>query len=117
MDPYKSEKTLSLWDDNRRRGITLRNLQTGRRYSFVLKRSFVVGRVKELCDMQITVEDKYISGKHLRFINEGDGISVEDLNTTNGTELNGDRIYSKARLRQGDILKIGKTKFEVTFEH
>lgn len=114
MGTYRSENTISLWDDHSKRGITLKNLQTGKRYSFVLKHSFVVGRKRELCDLQITTEDRYMSGKHLRFINEGEAVYVEDLHTKNGTRLNGKPITSKARIRQGDILKMGRSEFEIT---
>lgn len=113
MDTYRSENTISLWDDNSKQSITLKNLQTGKRYSFVLKRSFVVGRKKESCDLQITTEDRYMSGKHLRFINDGASVYVEDLNTKNGTRLNGRPISSKAKIRRGDILKMGRSEFEV----
>lgn len=114
MDTCKSEKTISLWDDNSRKGITLRNLQTGRRYFFVLKHSFVIGRKKEYCDLQVTTDDRYMSGRHLRFTNDRDGIYVEDLHTKNGTRLNGKLLSSKTRIRQGDILKMGRSEFEVT---
>lgn len=114
MDTYKSEKTISLWNDNSRRGVTLRNLQTGKRYSFVLKHSFIVGRRKEHCDLQITTDDRYMSGRHLRFINTEDGIYVEDLHTKNGSRVNGTLISSRTRIRQGDILRMGRTEYEVT---
>lgn len=114
MDTHKSEKTISLWEDGSRRGVTLRNLQTGRRYSFVLKHSFVIGRKKEYCDLQVTMDDRYMSGRHLRFTNEKDGICVEDLHTKNGTRINGRPVTSKTRIHSGDVLKMGKSEFEVT---
>lgn len=115
MDTYRSEDTIPLWEDESRKKITLRNVQTGKRYSFVLKYSFVVGRAKEACDLQLTEEDRYMSGRHLRFIKEGDHICVEDLNTTNGTRLNGRQITSPCRVRCGDVLRMGRSEFEVTF--
>ena len=114
MDTYGSEKTISLWDDDNRKAITLRNLQTGRCYSFVLKHSLVIGRRKEYCDLQISTDDRYMSGRHFQFINTGDGVYIEDLNSKNGTRLNGKTISSKTRIRQGDILKVGRSEFEIT---
>lgn len=113
MDDYNEEKTISLWDDHSKRSVTLRNIQTGRKFSFVLKSSFVVGRNKERCDMQITTEDRYMSGRHLRFINDEGEVYIEDLNSKNGTRLNGKLLLSKTRIRKGDILKMGRSEFEV----
>lgn len=113
------EPTFFLWDsgskekdrDNR---ITLKNLQTGKTYSFELQESFVVGRSKENCDLQIAPEDRYMSGKHLRFIKGRDGVYVEDLQTKNGTRVNGKRILSRTRIRRGDVIRMGRSEFEIT---
>jgi len=38
---------------------------------------------------------------------------VEDLGSTNGTWLNGRRIYSAQRLNKGDKIRIGRTTVTV----
>lgn len=114
MGTDKFESTISLWDDKSKRNIGLKNLQTGIQYSFVLKRSFVIGRNRNVCDLQITTTDRYISGKHLRFINE-DEVYIEDMNSKNGTRLNGKPVISRTRVVQGDILKLGRSEFEVIY--
>lgn len=113
MDMYHSERTISLWEEDDRKCITLKNQQTGKRYTFILKHSFVVGRVKAYCDLQITEDDRYMSGRHLRFINEGKNVCVEDLNTKNGTKLNKRPVISRVKIRHGDILSMGHSSFEV----
>lgn len=113
MDMYKAEDTISLWDENKRKNIILKDLQTGKSYSFLLKRSLIVGRSEVKSDLQITTCDKYISGKHLRFLNDESGVYVEDLNSTNGTRVNGRLISTKTRIKRGDILKMGRTEFSV----
>lgn len=115
MDNYESEKTISLWDDGSRKCVTLKNIQTGKVFTFVVKHSFIVGRVSKYCDLQITASDRYMSGRHIRFINEEGGLCIEDLHTKNGTKLNGKPVLSKVRIRQGDILKMGRSEFVVTF--
>ena len=115
MDNYESEKTISLWDDGSRKCVTLKNIQTGKVFTFVVKHSFIVGRVSKYCDLQITASDRYMSGRHIRFINEEGGLCIEDLNKKNGTKLNGKPVLSKVRIRQGDILKMGRSEFVVTF--
>lgn len=118
MSTHRPGDIISLWgDDNgrKRRTVTLRNRKDGKFYSFVLKRVFTVGRSRRESNLQITTEDRYISGKHVSFINESDGVYVEDLCTKNGTRLNGRPVTTRVRIYSGDILKMGKTEFEVTF--
>ncbi len=115
MNMHRVEDTVSLWNSSGKKKITLKNLLTGMKFSFELKQSFTIGRKKEECDMQITDDDRYISGKHLRFIKGEDGVYVEDLETKNGTAVNGKRIRAKTRVRSGDIIRIGRSKFEIMF--
>lgn len=115
MSSFESENTISLWEENSRKGITLKNIQTGKKYTFYIRHSFIVGRTAAQCDMQITTDDRYMSGRHLRFVYENGRISVEDLHTKNGTRLNGKIITQKTRIRKGDILKMGRSEFSVTF--
>ena len=66
-----------------------------------------IGRSQD-CD--IVVDDIGVSRHHLMVRTEDDGsISAEDLRSTNGTYLNGERISSSI-LSDGDEILIGKTK-------
>lgn len=60
----------------------------------------------------ITLADEGISREHaLILYDEGAGsFSVEDLQSTNGTQVNGKRVRS-ATLQHGDELRIGRTRF------
>ena len=70
---------------------------------------FIIGR-DQSSDMQIN--DEQVSSKHclVEFVN--DSFIVRDLNSTNGTTLNGQEI-KEARLSDGDKLKIGETSLAV----
>ena len=113
MDRYGEEKTVFLWGDNSQKKLVLVNLQSGEKFSFTLKDSCVLGRYKPFCDVQITTRDRYISGKHLCFEKKGDEVYIKDLNSKNGTWLNGQRISSNKCVHQGDILKIGRSEFKI----
>lgn len=115
MDSCELDRTISLWEENNRKYVILKNLKTEKTYSFIVRHNFVVGRVPERCDLQITADDRYMSGRHLRFINEDGVISIEDLHTKNGTRLNGREVTEKTNISNGDILKMGHSEFIVSF--
>ena len=66
-------------------------------------RQVVVGRSSEL-DM-VLVEDM-VSRKHARLVVSGGVITIEDLNSTNGTFVNGEKVQ-RAQLKEGDRILIG----------
>lgn len=54
----------------------------------------------------IVLADDGVSGSHAQIINEGTGIfKIKDLNSTNGTYVNGNKI-SECALRNGDVIEI-----------
>ena len=67
-----------------------------------------IGRSAE-SDVQI--EDRYASGIHVRVFPRGDRFRVEDMNSTNGTLLNGASLRDEAELIDGDTIQIGDTVF------
>lgn len=58
--------------------------------------------------------DEFASARHARIDPRVDGVWVEDLGSTNGTFVNGERITSARRLEQGDVVRVGET--ELRFE-
>lgn len=57
-------------------------------------------------------DDSFMSSLHARvFMREGDTF-VEDLGSTNGTFLNGNRLNAEMQLHRGDRLQVGGTKLE-----
>lgn len=65
-----------------------------------------IGRNKENND--IVVNDNKVSRNHLQIIRDDQGkFSVLDLNSTNGTYVNGQRISGEVSLKVTDTLKIG----------
>jgi FHA domain len=67
-----------------------------------------IGRSKE-SDVQI--EDRYASGIHARLFSREGHHWVEDMNSTNGTTLNGAALNGEAELVDGDTIQIGDTVF------
>jgi hypothetical protein len=75
--------------------------------SYVLEdRRAVLGRSKE-CDVQ--VPDANVSRRHAELRQEGSSWWVIDLDSTNGTEVNGKRV-PRAKLADGDKIMLGSTE-------
>jgi hypothetical protein len=64
------------------------------------------------CD--IPVQDKSVSREHARFTRTPEGYLVEDLNSTNGTLVNGRRITEPAVVSAGDRVTFGTVEFLIT---
>lgn len=70
----------------------------------------LIGRNPE-CSLVLT--DDYASGRHLRIYPGNDAWYADDLGSTNGTEVNGQRITTGARLDLGSQIRIGQTVLEL----
>jgi pSer/pThr/pTyr-binding forkhead associated (FHA) protein len=64
------------------------------------------------CDLAL--DDPKVSRRHARLMRMGDEITVEDLGSTNGTFVNGNRIRGKSKVRPGDVITVGSHTFTVT---
>lgn len=84
--------------------------QAGR--TFDLDEELTIGRSPG-CGVP-TSYDVYSSTLHARLYRRGDQLWVEDLQSTNGTFVNSERITKPVRLARGDLLQVGATVFEVT---
>ncbi len=71
-------------------------------------KTIFIGRAVE-CD--IVINSKSVSREHARVLQDGRRWFVEDMNSTNGTFLNDERVIGRAELRDGDILKVGDVPF------
>ena len=63
----------------------------------------------------IVIAASYVSGRHARFSLMGQDLFVEDLNSLNGTAVNGHRINSPVALRDRDIVNVGDVSIRVRF--
>ncbi len=68
----------------------------------------LVGRNPEKC--QIYLNDPEVSGEHLKITKTKVSCVIEDLNSSNGTIMNGEKV-KKAELLDGDSFQVGSTLF------
>jgi predicted component of type VI protein secretion system len=59
----------------------------------------------------IQIEDPFASSRHARISRQGDVLVLEDLNSTNGTWLNGSPLDGPQPLHPGDRIRIGDNEF------
>ncbi|MFC1582013.1 FHA domain-containing protein [Planctomycetota bacterium] len=70
----------------------------------------IIGR-GDMADIQI--ENGKLSRTHVRFMIEGDILSLEDLGSKNGTFINGRKITEKTPFTKGDQIKLGDLAVKV----
>jgi len=61
----------------------------------------------------VLADDQYASTVHARVFRRGNDLFVDDLESRNGTFVNGKRISSTTKLRRGDQLQFGGTVVDV----
>jgi pSer/pThr/pTyr-binding forkhead associated (FHA) protein len=71
-----------------------------------LAASLYIGRDKRNI---ICLDNPLVSGEHARIFNEGRHYFIEDLGSTNGTWVKGQKISHKVMLEHGDPIFIGET--------
>lgn len=80
--------------------------------------AILIGRATE---NDIVISSKRVSREHACVRRHGWRLLLEDLGSSNGTFLNGERLHTPAQLRDGDQIKVGDVLFtfhdpEVTFQ-
>jgi predicted component of type VI protein secretion system len=74
---------------------------------------FLIGRSQE-CHLR--PKSDAISRNHTMIVVNETGVVARDLNSRNGTFVNGERIDQDHPLKNGDLLRVGKLEFEVVIE-
>lgn len=71
----------------------------------LLDAEYTIGRAP---DNGIVIADGSVSSKHARIERTPEGFAVEDLESRNGTFVNGEKLEGKRLLADGDLLRLGK---------
>jgi hypothetical protein len=95
-----------------RRPLALRFISgkyQGGEFPMVPNKEIVVGRSS---DLDMVLVEEMVSRKHARIAYENDAVVIEDLGSTNGTFVNGEKI-KRAQLKEGDRVLIGTSILKV----
>lgn len=88
--------------------ITGRNAGTS--LSIDGKKEVLIGRG---ADSDLVVSDEFASTLHAKFVHVGQDWVLQDLNSTNGTFLDGKKLSTPATVGAGMTIRIGTTTFEL----
>ncbi len=70
-----------------------------------------VTRLGRAVENEIVIVSKRASREHAHIRRDGRRVFLDDLGSTNGTFLNGERVLGTAQLRDGDEISIGEITF------
>lgn len=79
-------------------------------HEVTIRRADVRATAQKGKSFTVALADKRVSTEHARIFRDGAHFVVEDLGSTNGTFLSGERV-SRARMHDGDVLEFGQTLF------
>lgn len=69
----------------------------------------------------ICISDKYLSRRHaaIQYIDKDNepGFYLVDFKSTNGSFVNGERVYQRIRLKEGDRIRIGSLTFNFYYSY
>jgi hypothetical protein len=92
----------------------VRGFRAGREW-MLTRPELIVGRA-EGCDIPLFGDSK-AQKQHARIVRSGDRYYIEDLDSPEGTYVNGSRIARKTPLAAGDLIEIGKSALRFGERH
>lgn len=107
--------TVMIWNQNVTYQVVLTDISSpAKSFQAPLHNSIVVGRKKESCDIALDYE-KSVSGKHCEIIVKDGRFYIKDLQSSNGTYVNGSKVLTETEIFTGNTLTFGRLKmrFEV----
>ena len=64
-------------------------------------------------DTDIALNDTFLSGEHARLELRSGTWMLEDMNSTNGTYLNGFEVRTATEVHDGDIIRVGRIELRI----
>jgi two-component system, cell cycle response regulator len=89
--------------------VVIYGLDLGRKFDLGGREEVVIGRSSKA---DISIDQEAVSRTHALVTNTKKGVRIKDLDSTNGTFVNDEAIRGEQELRNGDLVKIGRTIFK-----
>src|SRR6185369_1942512 len=106
-DPYIFEQR-----EHMPRLVLLSEGFTGRTYDIKVDKT-TVGRVE---DNAFQITDGSVSSHHAEILLRGNDVVINDLNSTNGTFINGEKVTGENVLKPGQTLRLGQVEMRLEVE-
>ncbi len=90
--------------------VGLEVYERGAQRSLQARAPFEIGRSRQ---SGISLHDSEVSRRHARLAAHDGTLFVEDLESRNGTFLNGRRVTESIEVREGDAIDVGTTRLVV----
>ena len=84
-------------------------------FSSPMVNELIIGRSSER-GARLIIPDKKVSGKHCRLTYANKSMYIEDLNSSNGTKVNGMTVQGNVVLQQNDLITLGLTNVRITWK-
>jgi two-component system cell cycle response regulator len=88
--------------------VVIYGLDLGRKYDLASETT-ILGRSSKA---DIQVDQESVSRNHAKLIAQDKKVMIQDMGSTNGTYVNDEQIQGELQLRNGDLIKIGRTIFK-----
>jgi pSer/pThr/pTyr-binding forkhead associated (FHA) protein len=82
---------------------------TGKSYELKVDKT-TIGRLE---DNNFQIAEGSVSSHHCEVLLRGKDVVIKDLNSTNGTFVNGERVTAEAPLKPGQILRLGSIEMRL----
>lgn len=76
----------------------------------------VLTTVGRLEDNSFQIPEQSVSSHHCEFMLRGNDIVLKDLNSTNGTFINGEQIKAETIVRPGQVIRLGQVEVRIEDE-
>lgn len=91
------------------RGDEMKTYQSG------FKGAVIIGRNPSYCTLLLN-GDNSISGRHCGIYVRRGHFYIRDLNSSNGTKVNGIPLAEEIEIRTGDVVKLGRAEYTIRLE-
>lgn len=89
-------------------------LDTPKVYTSPMVDELIIGRVPSKA--RLIVPDTKVSGANSKLTYQNHVMFIEDLNSTNGTQLNSMKVTGKVVVHQQDTIRVGQTNLRISWE-
>lgn len=106
------ERTQILVDNDRRLMLCLTDRSNDmRRIETPLRDHVTIGR--DRANQVVLDYDRAVSNRHCEIFASGNTFMIKDLNSSNGTYVDGVKVIDQAEILNGSVIRLGRLEFEV----